>query len=267
MEAPFTPVQSDEGVSDGSDGDHFGQVYAKKLEFSEPGLDDFLSQSPKALAQVPGVDHETPPLDPSERPPLESLAGPAPRYTQAQANAAGKGDPQQPSFMRQNPGSSIWRKTGVRLLMGATSLFLCGVLAVQIAVQERNHWAAYEPSMAPALKALCDVVGCRLTPLRSIDAVVIESSSFTKVRTDVYRLNLALKNNGPVPVAPPALELTLTDMQDQSLMRRVLKPHEFGFAAETFEPGAEFSAVLPIAVRSGNQAERVSGYRLLAFYP
>ncbi len=266
-ETPFTPVNSDPALNDGDDRVESPQVDKRERVHSEPGLDDFLSQSPKTLAQTPGVDHETPPLEAPAEPPMEALSGPAPRYTQAHVKVAEKDEGKQPSFMRKARGPSIWHKTGVRVMLGLSGLILIGVLAVQVAIHERDRWAAYEPSLVPALETLCEVMECSLRPLRNIEAVVIDSSSFTKVRTDVYRLNVALKNNGPVPLAPPALELTLTDMQDQSLIRRVLKPQDIGFKANTLEPGAEFSAVLPISVKAGNSAERVSGYRLLAFYP
>ena len=264
---PSTPVHSGVAVSDVDDGVASPEGDRREMIASEPGLDDFLSQSPTALAQTPGVDHETPPLEAPAEPPMEALSGPAPRYTQAYVKVSEKDEGKQPSFMRKARGPSIWHKTGVRVMLGLSGLILVGALAVQVAIHERDRWAAFEPSMVPALETLCEVMECSLSPLRNIEAVVIDSSSFTKVRTDVYRLNVALKNNGPVPLAPPALELTLTDMQDQSLIRRVLKPQDIGFKANTLEPGAEFSAVLPISVKAGNSAERVSGYRLLAFYP
>ncbi|CAM8669650.1 Zinc finger/thioredoxin putative [Comamonadaceae bacterium] len=266
-ETPFTPVNSDPALNDGDDRVESPQVDKREMVHSEPGLDDFLSQSPKTLAQTPGVDHETPPLEAPAEPPMEALSGPAPRYIQAHVKVAEKDEGKQPSFMRKARGPSAWHKTGVRVMLGLSGFLLVGALAVQVAIHERDRWAAFEPAMVPALETLCELMECSLRPLRNIEAVVIDSSSFTKVRTDVYRLNVALKNNGPVPLAPPALELTLTDMQDQSLIRRVLKPQDIGFKANTLEPGAEFSVVLPISVKAGNSAERVSGYRLLAFYP
>ena len=48
-------------------------------------------------------------------------------------------------------------------------------------------------------------------PLRQIDSVVIDSSAFSKVKGDVYRLSLTLKNTAPIDLAMPAVELSLTD--------------------------------------------------------
>ena len=231
-------------------------------------LDVFLSQSPKALAQTPGLDHETPLLDTMDDvPSLEGLAGPAPRFTQSHTPVSSVDELKQPSFMQGARGAAVWRRTSVRAALSLFALGLLIALLVQIAVQERDRWAAYEPATQLLLETMCDVMGCRVSPLQNIEAVVIDSSSFTKVRSDIYRLNVVLKNNGPVALAPPALELTLTDMQDQSLVRRVLKPQDMGLKVQTLAPGAEFSAALPIAVKTPGSLERISGYRLLAFYP
>jgi hypothetical protein len=231
-----------------------------------PGLDDFLSQSPISLAQSPATENERLSLD-DVASPLESLAGPAPRYTQAHAEVAAADVPKQPSFMSSARSSSVWHTMSARVVLGLLGCLLTVSLAAQVALQERDKWAAYEPASIPALQALCEVAGCSLNSLRDIDALVIDSSSFTKVRSDMYRLNVAFKNIGGVPVAPPALELTLTDMQDQSLIRRVLKPQDIGFKGTSLSSGGEFSAVLPIYVKTGSSVERVSGYRLIAFYP
>ena len=44
------------------------------------------------------------------------------------------------------------------------------------------------------------VVGCSISPLRQIESVVIDSSAFTKISPDLYRLSFALKNTAPVSV-------------------------------------------------------------------
>jgi hypothetical protein len=64
----------------------------------------------------------------------------------------------------------------------------------------------------------------------------------------------------------PALELTLTDSQDQPVLRRVLAASEFAGSTAVLLPGAEWSTSLALAVASGS-APRIAGYRVLAFYP
>ena len=110
---------------------------------------------------------------------------------------------------------------------------------------------------------------------------MIDSSSFNKIGTDTYRLKVVIKNTGAIPLAMPALELTLTDVQDQALLRRVLAPADLGATSSTLAAGAEFSGVVGIAIAdsvSGASASpasaprpfgllRIAGYRILAFYP
>ncbi len=228
-------------------------------------LDDFLSHSPKALAQSPGADIETPPLESNQGQDLDGLGSAAPRYTQAvQAETS---ETQAISFMRGARGNGFWQRTWVKALLGVAACLLLVLLVAQHAYTERDRIAAYQPEVVPALELMCEWAGCKLAPLQTIESVVIDSSSFTKVRTDLYRLNVAIKNVGAVPVSPPSLELTLTDLQDQSLVRRILSPQEIGWTAPSLGPGAEFTGTLPLAIKTSGGMERISGYRLLAFYP
>ena len=62
----------------------------------------------------------------------------------------------------------------------------------------------------------------------------------------------------------PAMELTLTDAQDQPVLRRVLLPNELAAPAEMPALGEWATSVAVIVTPGG---ARVAGYRLLAFYP
>ncbi|MBI5279469.1 MAG: DUF3426 domain-containing protein [Burkholderiales bacterium] len=170
------------------------------------------------------------------------------------------------SFIRQSRPSP-WTRPGVRAMLALLVLLLGAVLVLQFAVHERDRLAAADPALKPWLDQLCEVAGCRVEPLRQIEALAIEASSFNKLRTDAYRLAFTLKNNSPLEVAVPAMELTLTDGQDQPLLRRVLTPAELGARAPVLVPGADWSASVAIAVSSSEPAPRIAGYRLLAFYP
>lgn len=171
------------------------------------------------------------------------------------------------SFMRASPAPSVWNRPLVRAGLAMCSVFLCGVLLLQVLIQERDRIAATAPGTKALLMSVCTVWGCEISPLRQIDSVVIDSSSFVKVRADVYRLNFTLKNTAKIHVATPALELSLTDMKDLPAVRRVIAALEFAPQQELIEPDAEFSASLPVSVKLSGGTDRISGYRLLAFYP
>lgn len=171
------------------------------------------------------------------------------------------------SFLRGRRASSFWHQRFMRATLLGLGLALLLGLAVQVVLHERDRLAAFEPRLQPWLQALCDPFNCRLSPLRRIEAIVIDSSSFSRIRGDAYRLNFTLKNSAATPLAVPAMELTLTDALDQAVVRRVLGAGELGARSDTLGAGAEWSASVALALQAGGTAERVAGYRLLAFYP
>src|SRR3989344_1309521 len=107
--------------------------------------------------------------------------------------------------------------------------------------------------------------GCwRCAPPRQIADVVIDSSSFNKARGDSYQLALTMKSKASIPLAMPAVELTLTDAQDQPALRRGLFPTDMGAPMELSAGGEGRASVAGIVSTPG---AGVAGYRLLAFYP
>jgi predicted Zn finger-like uncharacterized protein len=177
--------------------------------------------------------------------------------------------PQEPalSFMQQDRDSHFWGRLPVRLALVALALMLTVVLAAQVLVQERNRLVLLEPASRPAIQALCRLARCEIGALRQIESVVIDSSSFGRLRGDAYRLAFSLRNQAPIDIAMPAIELSLTDTQDQALIRRVILPSEYGAPGAVLAAGADWSGTLAMNIRPGAGTERIAGYRLLAFYP
>ena len=72
-----------------------------------------------------------------------------------------------------------------------------------------------------------------------------------------------MRNRADIPIALPALDLSLTDTQGRLLSRRVLRMAELGVKQDTLPAGRE------LAVQATLQAagEPVSGYTLELFYP
>jgi hypothetical protein len=172
------------------------------------------------------------------------------------------------SFMRKGRSSSaIWGQFWVRASLFLVCVLLTAGLLVQVSVHERDRIVATEPFARQFLEPICDVMNCQIEPLRQIEAIAIDSSAFTKVRPDVYRLSFALKNSAQTPIAIPAVELTLTDIQDQAVVRKVFTAAEFNKQVLMMEPGAELLATVPVSIKHSPGVERISGYRLLSFYP
>lgn len=171
----------------------------------------------------------------------------------------------EPGFIRAARRRALWHAPGVRLALGLGSAVLLLALALQVALQERNALAAWNPALRPALQGLCALAGCTLSARQDIDQVVIASSGFTRTaQPGQYLLALTIENQAATELAMPAVELTFTDLQDQPVLRRVLLPADMQ-APPTLGPQAEWSVRLPLAVTA--TPARIAGYRVLVFYP
>jgi hypothetical protein len=136
------------------------------------------------------------------------------------------------------------------------------VLLAQFVMAQRNWLAAEEPALRPLLSALC---ACEVTWPREPEAVLIESSSFTENPQGGFTVQLRLKNTQHHPVAMPALELSLTDLQDQVLVRRVFTAEELSgkdhvLALRDVRSSLNFDL-------DDKVSKRVTGFRAFVFYP
>lgn len=230
-----------------------------------PQSEPFLEVNPRALhiERQDSVDE----LADSDEPLAKPAPSAAPKALPTESSAPPPQDVPAHSFMHKARSPSRWAQTWVRATLSFAALGLGGALLLQVVILERDRMVAIEPLTKRYLDPLCEILNCKIGPLRQIESVVIDSSSFTKVRADVYRLSFTLKNAAQTPVATPNLELTLTDMQDQAVVRRVFAAADFSKQHVAMDSGAEMVVTLPVAVKLDAGSERVSGYRLLSFYP
>jgi len=171
------------------------------------------------------------------------------------------------SFLHGGKSKTFWHRPVVKTSLLIFGLVLSLGLVGQVVFYERDRIVILEPTLKPLFQEICSSLKCTLSPLRRIESIVIESSSFTKIRGDSYRLNLSLKNMESIALAVPAIELTLTDALDLPVVRRVFLAAELGFKSDSLPSGAEWPASLALAVKTSSASGRVAGYRLLAFYP
>ena len=171
-----------------------------------------------------------------------------------------------PSFVTRAQRQALWHNPGMRALLGLSTLLLSGLLLLQIAMQQRNWLAARQPALQPALQSLCQVLDCTLEPWRQLDAVVIDNSSFGKARDSNYRFLLTLRNRSHLPVATPAIELILSNVNEQTVLRRVLLPGELQLP-ERITAREELEAAVLLTVDLPQTQDTVANYRVRLFYP
>lgn len=237
-------------------------VTADTADYS-PSSDAFLAHNPHAQESVAVTG-------------TASLTGvpvsvwPEPQASDGELRLPGKPSAAEPdqepalSFMPREPDAraSKWARLGWGLTAGLLTL----LLALQLVVAQRDTLAVQAPALRPAVLALCAQLGCVVSAPRRIESIAIESSSFSSLKPGVYLLSLTLKSTADTALASPALELTLTDSQDQALARKVIPWTDFSSQAE-MAAMAELSASVPLSVGQGVPVERIAGYKLLAFYP
>jgi predicted Zn finger-like uncharacterized protein len=167
----------------------------------------------------------------------------------------------------EQPG--FWQRAAGRRTLVVVAVLAALLLVLQVLRQERDLILARQPSLRPVLAALCGLTACELSALRQIGDITIDGASFAREKSgDTYRLSFTLRNAAAVPLAMPAVELSLLDTQERAVVRRVLTPAEFG-APAVLPPRAQRAASLPLAL-SGPEAAAlppVAGFHLLAFYP
>ncbi len=179
------------------------------------------------------------------------------------------------SFVRIAKNKAFWQQSKVITSLRAACVALAGLLFVQVVFSQRNHLVAAHPPLASSFESVCQAIGCKVEPLRNIDAFKIDSSSFQKTlavaadpsQADVFALKLTLKNNSDLPLAIPAVELTLTEAGDKPVIRRVLSTKDLGFNGTTFAANDDWTGEMTLAVTPSPATAPVSGYRVLLFYP
>lgn len=169
-----------------------------------------------------------------------------------------------PSFVRQAEREARWRRPRVRAALAIASVAAGLLLAGQWTVAQRDLVAARSPGLKPMLTAACGLLGCEVQAPRALEALRVESSGVVRVdKSDLYRLNVALRNLRAHEVALPAFELALTDTQGQLIARRVVRAGELGARVGALAAGAELALQGTIQVVSGT----VAGYTIELFYP
>lgn len=162
------------------------------------------------------------------------------------------------------PTSGRWKRAG---LVAIPLLVLA--LALQAVVHFRDVLAAHFPNTKPALASVCTVLGCAIRPLRNVDALSIESSDLQQdpAHKGLLILSATIRNRAAIPVAYPHLELTLTDSQDQVVVRRALAPSDYLSGTANAAAGIARNGEVPVRLFIDASATSQAGYRLYLFFP
>jgi hypothetical protein len=130
------------------------------------------------------------------------------------------------------------------------ALLLLLALCVQILVADRDRLAA-DPDWRPRLETLCATVRCNLPPWHEPDAFRVTSREVRPHPSvpGVLMVSASFRNDAAFAQAWPQLELTLTDINGQSLGLRRFAPREYlgsAPATQRIAPGQSANITLEI---------------------
>lgn len=160
--------------------------------------------------------------------------------------------------------------TRLRLISWAIGVLLAlGLLIGQAAIQLRTELVVSQPGLRPLLQQICDLLDCDIPLPRKADLASIEASDLHPDPQEgrLLMLSATLKNRASFVQAYPHLELTLTDVRDQPILRKVVAPADYLPEVANEKAGFAANADLPVSLRLDPGKAAASGYRLYLFYP
>lgn len=193
-------------------------------------------------------------------------------YGNNAGNANNNWTPHQASAAPSQPGrrSAAVRKQLNSEVSSTLWLILAFLLIVMLGVQvvwfKRDDFVASYPQLRPVYRHLCTAIGCTLSLPRDPTEVVILGSDLQTVAENRMALNLNLANKANNAMAWPVLELTLTDVEDQPLARKVFAPSEYLSPASRVEEGVPPTSETPITLNLEIKDIKAAGYRVRTFY-
>lgn len=149
------------------------------------------------------------------------------------------------------------------------SFILLFSLSVQLTAHYRTDIAARWPDVRPWLEEACVSLKCDVPYPTNVDLINIVASELQidPTRGNMLVLRLTLKNRAEFSQAYPSVELTLTDLRDNVVVRRTLSPPEYlppkFVSTPAFAANSEIAATLWIDAKNMNAV----GYQLFILYP
>ena len=158
------------------------------------------------------------------------------------------------------PSSRLWTVAVFPLLL---------LLLAQAVFLFRVELAARIPGLKPGLVRYCQVLRCVVPLPQKAGLMSIESSELKDDPAHRNQIILValLRNRASYAQAFPNLELTLTDLQDNALARRIFRPADYLPAAQNITVGFPASQELGIRLRLDTTDLKPVGYRLVLYFP
>lgn len=162
-------------------------------------------------------------------------------------------------------------KRAMDIVYALAVVLLVSALGAQALFHFSSAIAAHWPRAVPALTLLCEAAGCAIRPVpdASMQYLAIDASDLQAdpAHRGLLILTATIRNRAAWKLAFPHLELTLTDAQDQVVVRRALAPSEYAGGTVDVAQGIAANGDVAVKLFIDASATVQSGYRLYLFYP
>ncbi|MFM9835668.1 MAG: zinc-ribbon and DUF3426 domain-containing protein [Methylophilaceae bacterium] len=166
----------------------------------------------------------------------------------------------EPKFSRGKSKLSIW--------LSLFCLLLILIAGLQSVYFMRTKIAAEYPQFKPLLVQTCAYLNCQISLPKDLNLLVIDDSDMQENDNyqGVINFSSVLMNNASFAQTYPNIELTLTNADDQPVLRKLIKPAEYLHNKPDLKAGidAHEEIHIKLAIHASNLP--VAGYRVLLVY-
>ena len=156
-----------------------------------------------------------------------------------------------------------------RRLWATAAPVLAVLLIGQALFHYRDALAARWPAAKSTLTVLCQAAGCVIRPPRDVAGLAIDASDLQAdpAHKGLLILSATIRNRSSIALSYPYLELTLTDSNDQAVVKRALAPNEYAGGTTDVSSGIPANGEVLVKLFIDASATTQAGYRLYLFYP
>ena len=159
-------------------------------------------------------------------------------------------------------------KTKVNYWLVLLGIILAILACLQSVYYMRTRIAADFPQFKPYLVQACAALNCEINLPKNLDFFALDDSDMQEdyEHKDVIKFSSLLINNAPYAQTYPNIELTLTDTEDQPVLRKIIKPSEYLASSTNAANGINSREEMRINLNINVTDLAVAGYRVLLVY-
>lgn len=164
---------------------------------------------------------------------------------------------------------SLRKRRGQLWIMATLAVVLLLLAIAQSIYYFRTPIASQWPALKPYLVKACAHIGCSVNLPQDITQLAIDDSDLQEdaEHQGLIKLTTTLINHAPFAQAYPLLELTLTDVDDQPLLRRAFTPAEYLPAGTNIDNGIAPGEEIHIKLALTTTDTVAAGYRVFITFP